>query len=578
MSDDGSDASKNDAGTRGTDQPEPDARSQAGMSPPSAMKKWGPLAIFGVTQFLMLLDTSVMNVAISQLVEDFDTDVTSIQAAITFYALVMAALMLTGAKLADVLGRRRAMVIGMLIYGAGSALTAVSWSVGVLTFGWSVLEGIGAALVLPAMWALVPAIYRGRDRATAFGLLGGVAGAAVAVGPILGGYFTTELSWRYVFVGEVILALLIVVGLYVYVKENRPDEAPAIDWAGSVLSAVGMTLVVFGVLQASDWGLITPRNSPVEILGLSLTPFLILAGLLTFSLFVRWERWRSQRGEATLVRLTMFENVPFRSGLVMLVMQSVILAGVFFALPLFLQVVLGLNALDTGVRLLPVSLTLFVVSVFGSQFLLRFSPKRVVQVGLLVILTAIVVVLGTIKPDVDGSDFALAMALFGIGIGMLSAVLGNLIMSTVNSNERNDASGLVNAGGQLGQSLGTAVIGTVVVATLTSVFIGGVAADDRVPAEVAEAIEVQAQAGLNFVSDEDLDGYLTDAGLETSLTDPVLTSYRQAQLDALRYAMFAAATLVLISMFLARNIPQTLIAELAQKQQDAEDQPAQGPR
>ena len=165
------------------------------------MQKWRPLIVLALAQFLMVLDQAVMNVAISQLVEDFDTTVTTIQAVITLYALVMATLMITGGKVGDIIGRRRAFVIGLVIYGAGSALTAASWSVPSLIFGWSILEGIGAALVLPALVALLAANYQGRDRITAFGVIGGVAGVGIAAGPIIGGFFTTNLSWRWVFVG-----------------------------------------------------------------------------------------------------------------------------------------------------------------------------------------------------------------------------------------------------------------------------------------------------------------------------------------------------------------------------------------
>ena len=171
------------------------------------MTKWRVLAVLAAAQFLMVLDQAVMNVAISQLVDDFDTTVTTIQAVIALYALVMAGLMLTGGKLGDLSGRRRAFAIGLCIYASGSALTAASWSVPSLMLGWSILEGIGAALVLPALVALVAGNYKGSDRAIAYGVLGGVAGAGIAVGPILGGWVTTELSWRVVFVGEVVVAI-----------------------------------------------------------------------------------------------------------------------------------------------------------------------------------------------------------------------------------------------------------------------------------------------------------------------------------------------------------------------------------
>src|ERR1700709_404758 len=214
------------------------------------MTKWGVLVVLGAAQFLMVLDQAVMNVAISQLVEDFDTTVTTIQAVIAFYALVMAGLMLTGGKLGDIWGRRRAFTIGLCIYGVGSALPAASWNVPSLMFGWSILEGIGAALVIPALIALVAGNYRGADRAIAYGVLGGVAGAGIAVGPILGGWATTELSWRVVFIGEVVLVAVILLGVRLLRDAPRPGVAPKLDVVGAILSAVGLGLVVLGVLQA----------------------------------------------------------------------------------------------------------------------------------------------------------------------------------------------------------------------------------------------------------------------------------------------------------------------------------------
>src|SRR5829696_8005977 len=174
---------------------------------------WKILVVLAAAQFLMVLDQAVMNVSISQLVEDFDTEVTTIQAVITLYSLVMAALMIAGGKVGDIIGRRRAFGTGMVVYGLGSGLTAVAWSVPVLTLGWSVLEGIGAALVLPALAALTARSYEGSDRALAYGVLGGVSGAGIAVGPIVGGWVTTYLSWRVVFAAEVIVVLAILFGL-----------------------------------------------------------------------------------------------------------------------------------------------------------------------------------------------------------------------------------------------------------------------------------------------------------------------------------------------------------------------------
>ena len=186
--------------------------------------KWRILSVLGAAQFLMVLDQAVMNVAISQLVKDFDTTVTTIQIVIALYALVMAALMVTGGKLGDIWGRKSAFAIGLVHLRIGSALTAASWSVPTLMLGWSVLEGIGAAMVLPALVALVAGNYAGSERAIAYGVLGGVAGAGIAVGPILGGWATTELTWRVVFVGEVVVAALILFGTR-YLREPEREGA-----------------------------------------------------------------------------------------------------------------------------------------------------------------------------------------------------------------------------------------------------------------------------------------------------------------------------------------------------------------
>src|SRR6478736_4934317 len=228
------------------------------------MKRWLALVALGIAQFVMVLDQSVMNVSISTLVADFDTTVTTIQTVITLYCLVMAMFMMTGAKVGDIIGRRRAFVIGLIIYGCGSALTAVAPTVLVLTIGWSILEGIGAALVLPAMAALIAGNFEGKDRKVAYAVLGGVAGAGIAIGPILGGWATTELSWRIVFVGEVVLVAAILVMTRYIADAPRDARIPRLDLVGTLLSAAGLGAIVLGVLQSSTWGWVVPKDSPVE--------------------------------------------------------------------------------------------------------------------------------------------------------------------------------------------------------------------------------------------------------------------------------------------------------------------------
>jgi EmrB/QacA subfamily drug resistance transporter len=528
----------------------------------ASMAKWGVLVVLSAAQFLMVLDQAVMNVAISQLVEDFDTTVTTIQAVIALYALTMAGLMLTGGKLGDILGRRRAFAIGLCIYGVGSGLTAASWSVPSLMLGWSILEGVGAALVMPALVALVAGNYQGGERAIAYGVLGGVAGAGIAVGPILGGWMTTDFSWRYVFVGEVVVALGILAGTRLMREPERERPAPRLDWVGSVLSAAGLALVVFGVLQASNWGWLAPRSSPVEPFGFALTPFVIAAGALLLAAFVAWERRREERGEEPLVHLKLLRVPSVRGGVSMLLAQNLVLMGVFFTIPLFLQIVQGLDALETGVRMLPTSAGLFLAAVAGSALAKRFAPRPLVRVGLAVLLAAIVMLLSTIEPQLDNGSFLVAMGVLGIGMGLIVSQLGNVVQSAVGDADRSEAGGLQNTAMQLGSSLGTAVLGAIVITGLIAAFTANVAADPGISKDVEQQLEVRLSAGGSFVAADEVRAGAEDAGLRRRTVDSLVSHYEDAQLTALKTAFLFAAFLVLVSFWLTRRLPTRRFDEL----------------
>jgi EmrB/QacA subfamily drug resistance transporter len=526
------------------------------------MARWAVLVVLAAAQFLMVLDQAVMNVAISQLVDDFDTTVTTIQAVIALYALVMAGLMLTGGKLGDLWGRRRAFAIGICIYGVGSALTAASWSVPSLMLGWSILEGIGAALVLPALVALVAGNYKGGERAIAYGVLGGVAGAGIAVGPILGGWATTELSWRVVFIGEVVVALGILVGTRLIREPAREGRTPSLDWVGGVLSAAGLALMVFGVLQASNWGWLAPRSSPIEPFGFSLTPFVIAAGGLVLAGFVAWERRRERLGQDPLVHLPLLRISQLRGGVSMFLAQNLILMGVFFTIPLFLQVVQGLDALETGVRMLPASVGLFVTAIAGSALSKRFAPKPLVRVGLVTVFASIVMLLATIEPELDNASFLIAMGVLGIGMGLIVSQLGNVVQSAVGDGDRSEAGGLQYTAQQLGSSLGTALLGAIVITGLIAAFTANVADDARISSDVSSQLEVRLSAGGSFVSADEVRAGASAAGVDTATTEALVENYEDAQLKALKTAFLFAAFLTVASFWSTGRLPSQRFDQL----------------
>jgi EmrB/QacA subfamily drug resistance transporter len=523
--------------------------------------KWGALIVLSAAQFLMVLDQSVMNVSISQLVADFDTTVTTIQAVITFYALVMAALMLTGGKLGDLFGRRRVFVIGLVIYGVGSALTAASWSVPTLTLGWSVLEGIGAAMVLPALVALAAGTYSGRDRATVYGVLGGVAGAGIAVGPILGGWLTTNLTWRLVFAGEVVLVIAIFLFARLLREPSREGERPALDWVGSVLSALGLSLIVFGVLQASNWGWLEPRDSPVEPFGFSLTPFVIAAGGLMLWGFRAWERHREEAGREPLVHFRLLGIPILRGGLVMLLAQNLILMGVFFAVPLYLQIVQGFDAFETGVQMLPVSITMLLTAASGSALASRWAPRTIVRAGLAVLLLAVVMLLATIDPEIDTTSFAIAMGVLGVGLGLIASQLGNVVQSAIADPDRSEAGGLQYTAQQLGSSLGTALIGAIVITGLLTAFTGNVADNPAISDEVAQEVGIRVQGDVSFVESDEVRGAATEEGLDEPTVDALVEDYEDAQLQALKTGLLIAGLIVVASFAGTRRLPTSRFEE-----------------
>ena len=529
----------------------------AGQQSGSSEQKiaWLPLIALATAQFVMVLDQSVMNVSISQLVIDFDTTVTTIQAVITLYCLVMAMFMLTGGKIGDIIGRRKAFVIGLIIYACGSAMTAVAQSVAVLTLGWSILEGLGAALVLPALAALIAGNFQGKARVTAYAVIGGVAGAGIAVGPIVGGWATTELSWRVVFLGEVVLVLFILVMSKFLADAKREGPKIHLDFVGTVLSAAGLGAIVLGVLQSTTWGLVEPKDSPVEPFGFALTPFVIAGGAVLIWLFVKWQRRREAAQRDPLVHLDLLKIPVLRSGLFGLFTQNLILMGVFFVVPLYLQMVLGMDALETGIKMIPVSVTMFLAAAAGSRLSTRLPVRTIVRSGLIAAVVAMVALVSTVKPELDEAGFAWSMALLGVGMGLIVSQLGNVVQSSVDESGRGEAGGLQFTGQQLGSSLGVALIGAIVLAGLTSAFVTNVADDPRISDQVESQVTLAVGNGIDFVNSQQVGVAAEEAGIDAASTAVIVESYSVAQLQALKAGLLAAAFLALVSLAFTKDLP-----------------------
>ena len=429
-------------------------------------------------QFLMALDSSVMNVSIATVAEDLDTSITGIQSAIVLYTLVMAMLMVTGGKIGSMIGRKRAFMLGLVIYCTGSLTTALAPNLTVLLLGWSLLEGIGAALIMPAIVALVAGNFPPEGRPRAYGLVGAAGAIAIAVGPLIGGLATTYASWRWVFAGEVLVGAGIV--LFGRRIADAPVEVrPHLDLLGSVLWALGMGLIVFGVLNSGEWGWFLPAEDGPSVLGMSPVFWLIVTGLVALRLFGLHIRRLDDAGKEPLFSPSLIYQGGLNGGLLMFFFQFLVMMGLFFVIPLFLSVSLGLSAIETGLKITPLSVTMLLAAAGVPKLFPDGSPRRIVTFGFVAVLVGIVALLSAMDADASASIVTVPLLVVGLGLGALASQLGAVTVSAAPEELAPEVGGLQNTASQFGASLGTALAGSVLISALTISFLSGIARESR---------------------------------------------------------------------------------------------------
>lgn len=521
---------------------------------------WGVLGMLAMAQFILVLDTTVMNVSISQVAEDLNTTIVGMQTAITFYTLVMASFMLLGGKLGDRWGGKKAFVIGLLIYGVGSLTTALAPNITVLLIGWSFIEGFGAVLVIPALVSITAITYSGKQRAVAYGLLGGVCGASAALGPLIGGLATTYYTWRIIFAAETVIVLILMLFLKkIPASIGKPTK---MDTRGAVLSAAGFGLAVFGILRSAQWGWITPSASVPTINGVPLTPlglspvfWLIIAGVLLLRAFAANERKVAAKGEEPLLDLDLLNIPKLRAGLTVFFSWQFIIMATFFVIPLYLQTVLGFDAMQTGLTILPLSLALFVMSLVGSRRTGKISPKRMCEVGLASILIGEVLLIAFTGPELRSIGFKLGLLLIGAGLGLMASQLSNVNMSSVPSERGSEVGGLQGTSQNLGASLGTALIGSILIASLVANYQKGVLSNPALT-EVSQQAVSASETNPNFVTTAQFQASAEAAGLTSAQTDALVLEYADAQVAALKASFAGISLFALLALYYVRHLPK----------------------
>ena len=437
--------------------------------------RWAAMPFIALGVAMIIVDATIVNVAIPSIQRDIGLTVPDAEWVTSLYSLVFASLLLTTGRIGDIVGRKRIFVIGVVVFVLASMVAAAShWvdSVPLLIAG-RFLQGIGGAMILPASLSTVNAMYHGKDRAIAFAIWGSTIGGTAALGPLLGGWLTTTFGWEYAFLINLPIGLLILFGLWRYVPETRdPHTRRGVDVPGTLLSIVGLAALVFGLIEGQryGWWKATQEFSafgvkwPLTSLAPSAVAFVLFA--VCAVAFIVVERHRARAGRIVLLDFSLFTVLSFRYGNIAALIVSLGEFGLLFALPLFLQSILGYSAFDTGLVLLSLAVGTLIASPLAAQIAVRRGGRTVVRLGMLLEIVGIVGIGIVVSPTATGWTFVPWLLVYGMGVGLATAQLTGVVMADIPVSESGQGSAVQSTSRQVGAALGTAILGAVLVVSL----------------------------------------------------------------------------------------------------------------
>ncbi|HET6954081.1 MAG TPA: MFS transporter [Acidimicrobiales bacterium] len=496
--------------------------------------------LLAMAMFVLVVDTSLMNVSISAVVRDLDTTVSGVQSAIALEALVSAAFILISSKIGDLIGRRRAYVLGLIAYAVGAAAMTLAQNLIAIIVFWAIVGGLGASLLLPAMQSLIHGNFEGPAQKKAYAVVGAAAAIAAAVGPLLGGFVTTYLSWRVGFLLEVVVIAIVLSGIRLV--RDVPYTGPRhVDMVGAVLSVLGMGGVVLGILVWQEGG---------EFVGA-----LIAIGVAGLAALAYWLVHRKRQGKLTLLDPDLFGFPHFRVGITQQTLQQISLGGAMISLPIFLQMALGYDAMRAGLSLAPLSLSMFGVATLAGRKA-GTRPSTLILLGFLLSATGMAVVIPIVPRADSGWALLVPLAIAGAGLGLLVSQLNNYTLAPIAEDRISEAAGVNSAAGSFGLSFGLAVAGGIMLATLSLTFTDMTEASEVIPAagqqRIADALEDDAQVMSNAQLEELL------AGQPDDVSDEIVRINTDARDRSLQVALLvpvSAGLVGLVNTFRMRRLP-----------------------
>ena len=490
--------------------------------------------LLAMAMFVLVVDTSLMNVSISAVVRDLDATASGVQSAIATEALVSAAFILIGSKIGDLIGRKRAYVIGLSAYAVGALSMTLAQSLVPIFIFWAVVGGLGAALLLPAMQSLIHGNFSGPMQRKAYALVGAAAAIAAAVGPLLGGFVTTYLSWRVGFAGEVVIIAIVLSGIRL-VHEVPYTGDKRIDVVGAILSAVGMGGVVLGILVWQEGG--------------EFVVLLIALGAVALGSLVWWLKKRKVEEKPALLDIGLFSSKYFRLGISGQTLQQIALGGMMIALPLYLQMVLEYNALEAGLSLAPLSLTMFATALIAGRRAGNRSPSRIILVGFLLLAAGLLTLLPIVPRADSGWALVLPLLVAGAGLGLLVSQLNNYTLSPIEEERVSEAAGVNSAGGSFGLSFGLAFSGAIMLATLSLAFTHYADESDVLTKTQQEQVADTLEDDAELLSDTQLEELLV--GQPPAVQEEILDINEESRPIALQVALLIPLGAALLGLFAA---------------------------
>lgn len=528
------------------------------MEQRTGFRKWLPLAVIVLALFIIVIDTTIINVSIRAIIGDLKTNLKAVQWVITGYSLVLAALTITGGRFGDIFGRRRMFRIGALIFGTGSVLASQSSSQPQLFMSVALIEATGAAMMLPSTAALILNEYRGKDRAIAFGMFGAVAGAAATIGPLLGGYLTTNYSWRWNYLINPIV-VVVLLGGSIILRESREKIPHRPDALSVLLSALGLGSIVYGIIESSTYGWIQAK-APYEIFShtyaLGGTSISIIALYVGFVLLLGF-LWRQERlqlkGRVPLVSLAIFKNKQFMSGTIVTAIVAMTQFGFIFILPVFLQGVLGKDAFHSGLALLPFSLSVMVAGPLSGVLIGKFNvaPKLMIMIGLVTQVIGAFVLRSEFSDTATAGSIILGQSIFAVGFGLSFSQLANLTLSAVSVQQAGEASGLNNTFRQVGASLGQSLIGAILISALITQLNTDVASSTVLTPSVKPVVATDVVAAAQSLGT----GSQPDKTSSPEITNEIVKIKNDSIIKGVRTAMIITIGVSILALLVSTQLP-----------------------